>query len=58
MAILNAELSDNEDEININEEIKREKKRSKRILHSVKWVGKSTFKYKGNDCYDAATVGK
>ncbi|XP_018573692.1 DNA (cytosine-5)-methyltransferase 1 [Anoplophora glabripennis] len=60
MAILDAELSDNEDETDTKIELKKEKKKicSKRILHNVKWGEKLTKKYKGNECYSSAVVGE
>ncbi|KAJ8965257.1 hypothetical protein NQ314_004269 [Rhamnusium bicolor] len=59
MAILDAELSDNEEETDTKEELKKEKQKtcSKRILHSVTWEEKSTVKYRGSECYLSATVG-
>ncbi|CAH1179610.1 unnamed protein product [Phaedon cochleariae] len=60
MAILDAELSDNEEETdNTKEEPKKEKHKqfSKRILHNVKWKEKSSMKYKGYECYSSAVVG-
>lgn len=59
MAILDAELSDNEEETDTKLELKKENKKtcSKRILHNVKWEDKLTTKYKGNECYSSAIVG-
>lgn len=59
MAIQEAEISDNEEESDMKEDNKKEKKHcSKRILHSVNWEEKSTEKYKQNECYYTAKVGK
>ncbi|KAJ8934705.1 hypothetical protein NQ318_008503 [Aromia moschata] len=59
MAILEAELSDNEEESESKEEYTKEKQKtcSKRILHNVKWEEKSITKYKGSECYSSAVVG-
>ncbi|KAG5878342.1 hypothetical protein JTB14_023695 [Gonioctena quinquepunctata] len=59
MAILDAELSDNEEETESKEDSKKGKFKlcSKRILHRVKWGEKSEIKYRGNECYSSADVG-
>ncbi|KAJ8922234.1 hypothetical protein NQ315_004171 [Exocentrus adspersus] len=58
MAILDAELSDNEDETDAPD-LNREKQKtcSKRILHNAQWKEKLPTKYDGKDCYASATVG-
>ncbi|CAH0549085.1 unnamed protein product [Brassicogethes aeneus] len=58
MAIMDAELSENEEEADAKTEVtKKKKKCSKRILHSVTFPEQPSKEVKGRKCYSSAIVG-
>lgn len=59
MAIANAELSDNEDEVDDKIVNTKVKSCSKRILHkNIAWECKAVKKYKTYDCYSSVIIGE
>lgn len=59
MAIANAELSDNEDEVDDKIISTKVKSCSKRILHkNIAWECKADKKYKTYDCYSSVIIGE
>ncbi|CAG9828260.1 unnamed protein product [Diabrotica balteata] len=59
MEVIDAEVSDNEDEKDVTCELKHKKIKhlSTKIIHTVKWNDEIEEKYKGDTCYSSATVG-
>ncbi|XP_050512373.1 DNA (cytosine-5)-methyltransferase PliMCI [Diabrotica virgifera virgifera] len=58
MAIIDAEVSDNEDEKEDTHQVKSNKTKqlSTKIIHNVKWKDESKEKYKDKTCYSSAIV--
>ncbi|XP_057663832.1 DNA (cytosine-5)-methyltransferase PliMCI-like [Diorhabda carinulata] len=58
MAIIDAEISENEEENDVEDEQKHQKVKhlSKKIIHRVEWKDKAERKYKGYDCYRSAEI--
>ncbi|CAG9770763.1 unnamed protein product [Ceutorhynchus assimilis] len=58
MAIMAAEISDNEDEIDDKIKTKKSKQYCKKIIHkNIKWGAKAENKFKGFNSYSSVTVG-
>ena len=59
MAIADAELSDNEEEVENKVTCTKTKSCSKKIVHKdIKWEKKTVKKYKNNECYSSVLIGK
>lgn len=59
MAIANAELSDNEEEVDDKVANIKTKSYSKKIVHkNIKWEKESDKKYKQFECYSSVVIGE